>query len=256
MNTIPLRVNDWALMMRGNTKKLFVLFLSLFTLEIVILMGFNISPSDTLEDAQVKTLIMSLISWIQITAMMTLMLTVLRKEVLDVGLKFKFGASSFCIVLAFLLGMMFFLIMLMFTLSFIDTSALSSLFKGQTVDNAASLQSTMLGVVFAFFISALYFGTLLQQLFLSQVLKIAKQKDSKLYVRPVFAPLLSFTQLHKQWKFFLLFIGSMLLKSTAGLADAEGYIMVGALISSAGSVLVVALITSLVVAGISATRGV
>jgi hypothetical protein len=157
-------------------------------------------------------------------------------------------------VLAFLLSMMFFLIVLMFTLSFVDTSALSSLFNGETVDNVASLQSTMIGVVLVFFIAALYFGTLLQQLFLSHVLKISKQKDSKFYVRPVFVPLLSFTQLHKQWKFFLLFIGSMLLKSTAGFADAEGYIIVGALISSAGSVLVLALIISLVSAGISATQ--
>jgi hypothetical protein len=254
MNTVPLKLNDWGQIIRGNTKKLSVLLMSLFALEMVILMGFNISPSDTLEDAQVKTLIMSLASWIQITAMMIVILTVSRKEIVAVGFKFKFGASTFCITLAFLLAMMFFLVMLMFTLSFVDTSALSNLFKGETVNDAASLKSTMIGVVVVFFVAALYFGTLLQQLFMNQVLKGAKQKDSKYYVRPFLTPLLSFTQMHKQWKFFLLFVGSMLLKSTSGLADSEGYIVIGALISSAGSVLVVALITSLIAVGISSTQ--
>lgn len=250
MNTAAISFLDVVSTLKSHTKKMILFFFAIFFLEAFMLMGFPISPNDTYEEAQVKTLIISAISWLQIACVVGLMLSMIRKTTIDAGFKFKAGSNLMSMLLSFLVSTLLFLLILMLGLSLVDNSALISMMEGKMNGDPSSLQGVMLVTILVFFIAALYFGTLLQQFIVSGMLKRAKKTSHTSYVNPFFAVFYAFGSIHKQWKFILTFIGLTLFKATNAFAISEGYFAVGAIISSIGTVLVSALIASLVIAGI------
>lgn len=250
MKTVPMLYSDAISAYLDNKKKLLLLAIVLFFIEVVTLYTSGLTPDDTISDVASKTIISSVSVYAQLLLSILVMLFMVKKKLLSSQLKIGVFRLLYQYISSMFIWMMFVLLLVGTFFFFVGDEAIVKFLTdasdaNKEVDGGALIYSLIIASLFAFviYLSSVFIAVYTQQAIINHFAKKGELND-RCRVGMWKLPFYSIVNLFSQWRLMLGIVVIVLIKILMGYLNSHGYPIVSLAFSVTTAILFVVLFSS------------